>query len=88
MKCALRCLCLRALAAGACGLHLMRVLRRFSVRYRAVFQPTTAGVHTMSVTHRETVKLLVDGVSVVDAVSSGGVPVTISGTINLPLTNT
>ncbi len=42
----------------------------------------------MSVTHRETVKLWVDGVSVVDSVSSGGVPVTISGTINLPLTNT
>ncbi len=60
---------------------------RYSVRYRAVLQPTAAGLHTMSVTHRESVKLWVDGVSVIDSASSGGTSVTVSGTINLPLTN-
>ncbi len=77
-----------ARAAGACDLNLIRVSRRYCVRYRAVLQPTSAGVHTMSVTHREVVKLWVDGVSIVDSVSSGGASVTVSGTINLPLTNT
>ncbi len=61
---------------------------RYSVRYRAVFQPTTAGVHTVSVTHREYVKLWVDGLSIVESLSSGGAALTVSGTINLPLANT
>jgi hypothetical protein len=58
------------------------------VRYRAVFQPTAAGAHTISVTHREIVKLWVDGVSLIDSASSGGTSLTVSATINLPLANT
>ena len=73
-----------------CLLRDVRLTRccRYSVRYRAVFLPTAAGLHTMSVTHRETVKLWVDGVHIIDSSSSGGTSVTVSATINLPQTNT
>ena len=60
----------------------------YSVRYRAAYLPTAAGLHTFSVTHRESAKLWVDGVSLIDSLSSGGVSVSVTGTIGLPLTNT
>jgi hypothetical protein len=84
MKCELEQWC--RVAVGAAGVCDVRGCR-YSVRYRAVLQPTSAGLHTMSVTHRESVKLWVDGVSLIDSASSGGTSVTVSGTINLPLTN-
>jgi hypothetical protein len=67
--------------------YVTRLACRYSVRYRAALQPTAAGLHTMSITHRESVKMWVDGVSLIDSVSSGGTSVTVTGTISLPLTN-
>jgi len=74
-------------ASNACAFEANACACRYSVRYRAVFRPSVAGAHTFSITHKESAKLWVDGVSLIDSTSSGGASVTVSGTINLPLTN-
>ena len=52
-----------------------------------MFRPSVAGAHTFSITHKEAAKLWVDGVSLIDSTSSGGVSVNATAIISLPLTN-
>jgi hypothetical protein len=92
--CLLSCALMKCEFSNNHGIHSlyfrlasMTLFRSYSVRYRAAYLPTAAGVHTFSITHRESVKLWVDGVSLIDSLSSTGASVTVTGTISLPLAN-